>query len=528
MPTVQSELVAKGVRFENAFAVNPLCCPSRATILTGLNSHSTLVYRNAPPFGGWASFDDSSTIATWLDAAGYRTGYVGKYLNGYKVLDVPPGWDRWFGYEAWYYNYRVSDDGSPRQFGSAPEDYSTDVLTREAVSFVESAGAEPFFLVYAPFAPHAPATPAPRHADALPDLEPLRPASYNERDVSDKPTWQRRKPRMSEAQSLAIDELGKAMRRSLLAVDEGVAALLDALERTGRLANTLIVFTSDNGLLWGEHRWGNMKVVAYEESIRIPLVVRWDALGPEPRLETRLATNLDFAPTFAELGEAAPPRVEGRSLVRLLRDEPTSWRSRFGLEHLPWSGDRSRYVPAYCGVRTVRWKYVVYPTHEEELYDLAADKHELTNRAGRAANRGALLARRRDVRRLCSPPPPGVSLLWLCTHETNARVRIAVGTVWSDTLCGSEYGDTLRGRSGGDVLFGRGGNDLLHGGRGRDRLVGGRGRDTFEARDGTRDSVSCGAGRDLVYADGADVVARDCELVRRAARSALAPPGGSG
>ncbi|HSJ92544.1 MAG TPA: sulfatase-like hydrolase/transferase, partial [Gaiellaceae bacterium] len=136
MPTVTSELVEKGVTFTNAFVSNPLCCPSRASILTGLHSHSTLVYTNAKPYGGYSWFDDSSTVATWLRRAGYRTGYVGKYLNGYTVPDVPRGWDRWVGYWNGFYGYTVSVDGVYRSYGFAPDDYSTDVFAGEAVDFV--------------------------------------------------------------------------------------------------------------------------------------------------------------------------------------------------------------------------------------------------------------------------------------------------------------------------------------------------------------------------------------------------------
>ena len=541
MPTVQRELVGKGVTFENAFAVNPLCCPSRASILTGLHSHSTRVYTNAGPLGGWEAFDDSSTVATWLEGSGYRTGYVGKYLNGYSGPDVPPGWDRWFGYEKGFYGYTVSDDGVWRVFGLAPDDYATDVFTREAVAFVESGGTQPFFLVYAPFAPHSPAPPALRHTDAMPNLKVFRPPSYDEADGRDKPQWVRRTKRLSAAKRAEMDELGKKMHKSLLAVDDGVAALLDALGRTGRLANTVVVYASDNGLLWGEHRQVNIKVAAYEESIRIPLVVRWDALGLAPRRERRLATNLDLAPMFAEVARAARPRVEGRSLLRLVAGGSASWRDRILLEHMQGGGNRgSDRVPTYCGVRTDRWKYVVYETREEELYDLARDRHEMRNLVDRPALRGRLLALRRDVRRLCSPPPPGLSLAWHCTHETSASARVAVGTGRGDTLCGRGRADTLHGLGGDDFLRARAGHDRLYGGLGhdrldgdggrdllsgakgrdvltggpgRDRIFGGRGDDRVFAIDGLVDTISCGPGRDVVRADGRDVVARDCEAV---------------
>ena len=541
MPIVQSELVAKGVTFENAFAVTPLCCPSRASILTGLHSHSTLVYTNARPFGGWSWFEDSSTVATWLKRAGYRTAYLGKYLNGYRGPEVPPGWDRWVGYWNGFFNYTVSRDGVPVRYGSAPGDYSTDVFTREAVSFVETTGEQPLFLVYAPFAPHGPSTPAPRHADAFPGLPPFRPASYDEANVRDKPRWVRRTPRLTADQRAAMDTRARRMTQSLLAVDEGVGEIVDALEASGRLRDTIIVYTSDNGLLWGEHRRTNMKAAAYEESIRLPLVVRYDALGHGRRTESRMATNLDIAPTFAQLGRATRPRVEGRSLVPILSGTEAPWRRQVLLEHLRGGYVDGLVVPTYCGVRSARWKYVAYSTHEEELYDLAVDPAELDNRARDRAHRARLLGLRADVRRLCAPPPPGFTLDWLCTHETTPGRRVAVGTARADTLCGTARNDVLAGRGGRDVLRGRGGsdrlaggaggdrleggggrdvllggagNDALHGGPGRDRISGGAGRDAVFARDGVRDAISCGPGRDVVHADRTDVVARECELVR--------------
>jgi len=481
-------------------------------------------------------------VATWLRRAGYRTGYIGKYLNGYTAPDVPPGWDRWIGYWSGFFGYTVSMDGIHRTFGFQPDDYSTDLFTREAVEFVEAADDRPLFLVYAPFAPHAPATPAPRHASSFPGFVPPRPPSYDEADVRDKPKWVRRTERISPERGAAMDELARKMHQSLLAVDEGVESLLDALDAAERLENTLIVFASDNGLFWGEHRLTNMKSAPYEESVRIPLVVRWDALGHGRRVEDRLASNLDLAPTFAAAAGARRPQVEGRSLMPVLPGGGGAWRQQVLLEHLRGWRNAAARIPTYCGVRSQRWKYVVYRSQEEELYDLATDPGELENLAGKGAHRARLLALRRDVRRLCDPTPPGLSLTWLCTHETTAARRVAVGSARADTLCGRATRDRLSGRGGDDVLRGRAGNDVLLGGGGADRLDGGPGRDRLEggpggdvltggpgrdhlsgggerdvihARDGMRDAILCGPGRDLVYADTVDLVAASCEDVRR-------------
>ncbi|MDQ3866658.1 MAG: sulfatase-like hydrolase/transferase, partial [Actinomycetota bacterium] len=464
MPTVERELVARGVTFMNAFAVNPLCCPSRASFLTGRYSHSTGVYDNRAPHGGASSFDDSSTLATWLASAGYRTAYVGKYLNGYRYRVVPRGWDRWFGFNGGFFDYWLSVDGIATFFGESAESYSTDVLTHEAISFIETTG-DPFFLVYAPYAPHAPATPAPRHEGAFARVPAWRPPSYDELDVADKPGWLRGWPRLTDKDQAAGDALRRRQLASLVAVDEGVSAILASLRRSGRLENTVVVFASDNGLLWGEHRQWNWKVSAFEESIRIPLVVRYDALSSGGRRASRLVANIDVAPTLAELAGTAAPGAEGVSLVPLLSNPPAiprRLRRRFLLvEHLRGRNHGTAEIPSYCAVRGTRFKYVVYSTREEELYDLAADRFELENRARDPGLRSTLFALRREVKRRCDPPPPGFGLGWLCTLEPGGAGRVLVGTKGMDTICGGPRADRIRARAGDDVVRAGGGADVV-------------------------------------------------------------------
>ncbi|MBI3648084.1 MAG: sulfatase-like hydrolase/transferase, partial [Actinobacteria bacterium] len=200
MPVVQRQLMAKGVTFTNGFVVNPLCCPSRSTILTGQWSHTTGVYREIPPRGGFESFRDSSTLATWLDAAGYDTALVGKYIDRYQhpALSgyVPPGWDRWVAFEhSSYYNYGLSIDGTVHSYQDLPGDYSTDVLAGFADQFVRSA-VGPLFLYFAPAAPHAPAIPGPGMADVAVPAGPPPPPSLDEADVSDKPAYVQALPRL--------------------------------------------------------------------------------------------------------------------------------------------------------------------------------------------------------------------------------------------------------------------------------------------------------------------------------------------
>ena len=338
MPVLSERLEARGVTFPDAFVVNPLCCPSRASILTGNYSHTTLVYRQVPPFGRFEWFDDGSTLATWLHDAGYRTGLFGKYLDGYQHSAVtgyvPPGWDRWVAFvRSAQVDYTLTIDGALREFGHGPDDHATEVLADEAVAFVQDTTG-PLFLELATSAPHAPAIPSPGDESSFASLSPARPPSFDEADVSEKPAWVRDLPPLTPSQEAAIDAFRADQYRSLLGVDRALGRILDALERAGRLENTLIVFTSDNGILHGEHRW-TKKEAPYEEAIRVPLVMRWDAAEwtPGTELPGVLALNIDLAPTIAEAAGVAHPPTDGRSLLPVLAGDRSSTRSDFLIEH---------------------------------------------------------------------------------------------------------------------------------------------------------------------------------------------------
>jgi N-acetylglucosamine-6-sulfatase len=386
MPTVVNELVNKGVTFENGYVTTDLCAPSRSSLLAAKYSHTTGVHDNGGVDGGFVAFDDSSTIPVWLKAAGYRTGIYGKYINGYSPFAPyqAPGWDEWHVFKnVAYFNYTLVENGALNSFGSADADYSTDVLRDKAVQFIhDSAGGPPFFLYFAPKAPHAPATPAPRHAGMFSAIPPWRPPNWNEADVSDKPAWVQAISPWGPTKQANTDAFDRMQLECLQSVDEAIAAIIQALTDVGHLDDTMIVFASDNGYSWGSHRW-QPKQCPYEECMRVPLVVRYAPLAPLPRTETGFGLNIDHGETIAELAGATPdPGVEGASLVRLLDGTAPGWRSDFLEEH--WNGgpgDETDVgpIPTYAEVRGMQWKYNEYLTDEAELYDELADPFELLN-----------------------------------------------------------------------------------------------------------------------------------------------------
>lgn len=412
MPNVQSMLMDHGVTFDQAFVPNPACCPSRASILTGAGSGATDIWTNTGPHGGFHRFDDRSTIAVWLHDAGYQTALMGKYLNGYTnqhASYVPPGWDTWDAFtsnggQGNYFNYALDQNGVVRHYGSAPADYSTDVLAGDARRFILGANPiRPIFLYLATRAPHQLAVPAPRNQNAFRLLPGPRPPSFNEADVFDKPAYIQSLPRLHAKEIVKYETEERKADETLLAVDDLVGEVVRALAESGRLSNTLIVFASDNGVLYGEHRWVG-KWVPYEESIRVPLVVRYDPLTSTPRTDAgHLVLNLDWAPTFAALAGVPDPGAQGSSLLPLIAGTPVRWRSEFLIDHL----ESVEGIPSYCGVRTERYVYVRYTdTGEEELYDLRKDPYELRNSVNDPAYAAVLAHLRLAELRLCHPPPP--------------------------------------------------------------------------------------------------------------------------
>jgi arylsulfatase A-like enzyme len=322
---------------------------------------------------------------------------AGKYLNRYPEggsrTHLPPGWSEFVSpvddgaYQG--FDYRMNENGRIVHYGRRGQDYLTDVLARRAEDFLRRSAGAPFFLYLAPYAPHHPAAPAPRHDRLFDGAQVPRTPSFNEEDVSDKPA-----PRSALVSSEIedIDLQYRSRLQSMQAVDEMIARVVQVLERSGLLRDTYIFFTSDNGFHMGQHRLRPQKATPYEEDVRVPLVVRGPGVPSGETLSGYLAGNVDLAPTFAELaGVEIPHFVEGRSLAPLLRsDRPatSSWRQAFLLEQY---SDEGLIAPAtrsdqaiFIGLRTLRYKYVEYWTGVREIYDLASDPYELANFGGSA------------------------------------------------------------------------------------------------------------------------------------------------
>lgn len=398
-PNISKQLVRQGASFERFFVTNSWCCPSRTSILRSQYVHSHGVLTNTAPEGGFDRFYanglERSTVGTWMQSAGYRTALMGKFLNHYPgtstaATHVPPGWNEWDVpvknlYEE--YGYTLNENGKLAEYGWSERDYLSDVLAGKARTFM-TASKDPFFLYLAPIAPHNPSNPAVRHANAFSGVRAPRPKSFNQEDVKDEPRWLRNLPTIKQKGIDRIDERYRDRMRAMLGADDLVGSVVETLRQAGKLDNTYIFFASDNGFHLGTHRIKQGKTTPFEEAIRVPLVVRGPGIAPGTTVNDMTAT-VDLAPTFAELGGAAvPPFVEGRSLVPLLNGrKPPRWRKNVLVEFnrpLNKASAKQTPVPAYQALRTEDYTYVRYETGETQLYDLAADPHQLHNIAATA------------------------------------------------------------------------------------------------------------------------------------------------
>jgi len=407
LPFTQRYIFERGVSFDESFVSTSLCCPSRSSLLTGQYTHNHGVLSNAGR-GGADDFHrlggEARTLGTLLQSAGYRTGFIGKYLNQYPgeselaAVYVPVGWDEWVAAVDIYptilpygqFDYTLIENGQAVRYGNADRDYFSDVVTSKAADFVSNAlsSGQPFFVIVAYISPHAPAEAPLRHRGYFRSTAAPRGASFNEADVSDKPAWLSSKPLLDTHTTEQLAETHRRMLRSLISVDEGVRRIVELVADRNQLDRTFFVFTSDNGLHLGEHRIANDKNTPYEEAIRVPLGIIGPGTGRGVK-RTEMVVNIDLAPTILELANIPiPAYMDGRSLVPLLEADsptPSTWRQRFLLEHYaPYAGEGLNIDPRpnrleYVGVRTRDHVYVEYAYGDFELYDLLVDPNQLEN-----------------------------------------------------------------------------------------------------------------------------------------------------
>ena len=367
------KLAAEGVRFSNAFVTTSLCSPSRASLLTGCYAHRHGVRDNV-------SRDPDRSCPTYaevLKQAGYETAYIGKW---HMLARATPraGFDHWVSFtsQGEYFRNTMNIDGEWRLVLN----YVTDELTDHAVRFLEQEHTKPFLLVVGHKAAHAPFVPAPRHASRYADTDFSPPAATAGGTLAAKPAWGDH-----EAEALTPEDL-RNYHRTLLAVDESVGRLSATLSERGLLDDTIFIYTSDNGLLLGEHGGLRDKRAAYEPSIRVPLLMRHPRLAPRGRVCEEMVLGLDLMPTLCEAAGAPPPAtVHGRSWLPLLRGD--HGRDDFLYEYFREEGQ----VPTCLAVRTRDWKYISFPEDPAlppELYDLRADPGELVNLAGHPGHTG--------------------------------------------------------------------------------------------------------------------------------------------
>ena len=419
MPRTRRLVGEAGVTFTRYYASYPVCCPARATFFTGQYAQNHGVRCLYPTCGGgYGRLNQRNYLPVWLQDAGYVTGHIGKFLNGYgkeRPPDKPKGWTDWQGlidhstYRMWGYSFFENDHRVTygRVMSRNPRLYQTDVITRKARAFIDDrAGAQrPFFLSVAYLAPHheSGATQkrtgelvraAPRHRGVYAHLPMPRPPNYNEQDVADKPSFLARyNRRITASRESAITTRFHERWESLLAVDEGVEDIVDELRRTGELDDTYVIFTSDNGFMQGEHRVREGKMLPYDASTHLPFLIRGPGL-PRGRSTKAVVGDVDLAATIMDATPARPGHVlDGRSVLPYARNthlrnlrpflHTTAGQGSHGRTNTREGGARGTEtrVPAWGAVRTTRWLYVVYRGRGSELYDLKRDPWELNSLA---------------------------------------------------------------------------------------------------------------------------------------------------
>jgi N-acetylglucosamine-6-sulfatase len=456
LPNIQKLLIDQGVSFARYYASEPLCCPSRAALLTGRYAHNNSVENNGGRHRGFEAFkrhDYHSNVAVWLERAGYDTIHVGKFLNGYESQPPtpPPGWRDWQtlasdSSDAHYYGYTINSNGKisrpygdstykhrdPRSCRGRPSHsckYVTDVLTQKAVQALGAVPRrQPFYLQIDYTAPHVdkhgPFGPEPptRYSGGLPGVRAPRVPGFNEANMSDKPAFLRGAPRLSKQQIAGITQTRKLRLESERAVDDGVGRLIERLARLGRLNNTYVLLTSDNGWFQGEHRLAQGKFLAYEPSTHLPLLIRGPGI-PKGHVSQQLAANVDLTPTFLQIAHARASRsFDGRGLLEFAKHPQRNLQRAILLESFtrgmslqPQRGPGGAPPAAYEGIRVGPYKYIKYAFGPTELYNLVSDPFELRSLAQDP--------RYRNVR------------LWLSAHLKRlekckgASCRMKIGTI---------------------------------------------------------------------------------------------------
>lgn len=417
MKSVQRFIGNEGVTFTNSYVASPICCPSRASLLTGLYVHNHHTVNNSVQGGcysdGWRKTKENYTFATILKDAGYQTFYAGKYLNDYGMnaangdAPVPPGWTEWHGLigNSVYYNYTISNNGVPTY---STDQYLTDVIRELAVSYIENqTESAPFLMVVAPPAPHQPFTPAPRHQDMYSNITAVRNPNFNVA-AEDKHWLLRMSPSPLPAASLPeLDRVYRQRWQTLLAVDEMVADIVDTLETRGLMDNTYVIYTSDNGYHMGQFSQMYDKRQAYESDIKVPLLIKGPGIKPNTS-QTDPVLNIDIGPTIIHLAGLTQAGMDGRPINfeegkserYMLIEYHGEGRTGSVDENCPWKYDGDNLAECYpqydCKCQDSRnntygclrhiadridMKYCVFADDEkfEEMYNLRKDPYELHN-----------------------------------------------------------------------------------------------------------------------------------------------------
>jgi N-acetylglucosamine-6-sulfatase len=431
MPKTQALIGAQGANFLHAYVSMALCCPSRITVQTGQYAHNHHVMGNTPPQGGYDRFNDKNDLPVWLQQAGYRTVHIGKMPNGFGTEThetyVPPGWGpfnggagrgEFYGFikpASAYFGFSMDENGTLAQYG--PEDYQTDVYSDLAVQRMDNHftahPTDPLYMQVQFFAPHDPADPALRHAGAFSTaLLPIDPR-FNEKNVKDKPGWIRAIRRFGPGLISKIQRRYQRRLETLLSVDDAIERIVNELSARGQLANTYLIFTSDNGFMQGQHRLHQGKFAPYEDSIKVPLLIRGPGIPPgQPRA---LVWNGDITATILKMADAQPGLPQdGRSLLPYARDpnlktfrpilietgppgatnEPgtpvSAASAKQGVHFSKYvknlDQDRTAQIaraivaPRYRAIRTGRYLLVKYSDGSRELYDLKRDPLQLKNK----------------------------------------------------------------------------------------------------------------------------------------------------